>query len=63
MRAVVDTNVLILSHPISRDPGDDKFIACVMGAKAGYLVTGDLDLKTLPPQPGFKIVSPRGCFE
>ncbi len=47
-----------LPHPISRDPSDDKFIACARGAKAGYLVTGDLDLKTIPPEPGFKIVSP-----
>ena len=46
-----------LAHPISRDTSDDKFIACAMGAKAGHLVTGDLDLKTIPPQPGFKIVS------
>ena len=48
-----------LSHPVSRDPSDDKFIACALNAKAAYLVTGDLDLKTLPPQSGFKIVSPK----
>ena len=47
-----------LSHPISRDPSDDKFIACALSAKASYLVTGDLDLKAVVPQPGIKIVSP-----
>lgn len=48
-----------LPHAVSRDPSDDKFIVCAMGAKAGYLVTGDLDLKTIPPRPGFKILSPK----
>ena len=47
-----------LSQPISRDPGDDKFIACAVGAKASHIVTGDLDLKTIPPRLDFKIVSP-----
>ena len=47
-----------LSHPVSRDPSDDKFIACAMGAKADYLVTGDLDLKKIPLRLDFRIVSP-----
>lgn len=47
-----------LPHAVSRDPSDDKFIACAMAANAGYLVTGDMDLKTVPQELDFKIVSP-----
>ena len=44
--------------PISRDPGDDKFLFCAAKSRADYLVTGDKDLKTLRPQFSFKIVTP-----
>lgn len=47
-----------LPRAVSRDPSDDKFIACAMAANAGCLVTGDLDLKTVPQELDFKIVSP-----
>ena len=52
-----------LPHAVSRDPSDDKFIACATGAKAGYLVTGDLDLKTIRWEADFKIVSPAPFFK
>lgn len=34
-------------QPISRDPDDDKFLACAVAAKADFVVSGDDDLLTL----------------
>lgn len=31
----------VVAPPVSPDPGDDKFIACAMAAKADFLVTGN----------------------
>ena len=33
--------------PTSRDPDDDKFLACAVAAKADFVVSGDDDLLTL----------------
>ena len=44
---------------VCRDPEDDKFIFCAMNSTAGFLVTGDMDLKVLARDFSFKIVSPR----
>lgn len=44
----------------SRDPKDDKLLACSLSAKADYLITGDEDLLVLNDHPslkGLKIVS------
>ena len=42
-----------------RDPKDNKILACALGGKADYLVTGDKDLLTLNGNPalsGLKII-------
>ena len=50
------------TRPISQrspDPGDDKFIACAIAGKAGFLVTDNK--RHFPPNqlPGCKVVSAR----
>ena len=40
---------------ISRDPDDDKFLACARLAEAGYLVTEDKDLLVLENYEGTRI--------
>lgn len=40
----------------SRDPKDDKFLACAVEGKADYLVTGDADLLNLGSIQGIPIV-------
>jgi putative PIN family toxin of toxin-antitoxin system len=43
---------------ISRDPGDDKFLACARSATADYLVTEDKDLLILESYEGTRICQP-----
>lgn len=59
---VEDENLLI--H--SRDHKDDKLLACAIGGKAEYLVTGDRDLLVLNGNAkigNLKIVSPKEFLE
>ncbi len=42
----------------SRDPKDDKFLACAVEGEAVYLVSGDEDLLSLKHFQGVSIVSP-----
>jgi putative PIN family toxin of toxin-antitoxin system len=42
----------------SRDPDDDRVIACALAARADFLVTGDEDLLTLGEVESVRIVSP-----
>lgn len=44
---------------VCRDADDDNILACVLVAKADYLVTGDADLLELKEFRGTRIVSPR----
>ena len=44
--------------PISRDPDDDKFLACARLAGAGYLVTEDKDLLVLENYEGTRTCQP-----
>lgn len=44
---------------ICRNPDDDAILACALGAGAGYLVTGDMDLLELKIYKGIRIVTPR----
>jgi len=44
--------------PISRDPDDDKFLACAKAVKAEYLVTEDKDLLVLQEYKGTRICQP-----
>jgi uncharacterized protein len=45
--------------PVSRDPDDDKILACTSSSSADYLVTGDEDLLVIKRYGGTKILSPR----
>ena len=45
--------------PTSRDPDDDKILACALATKADYLVTGDEDLLVIKQFDGTKILAPR----
>lgn len=42
---------------ISRDPKDDKFLACAKAAGAQYIVSEDKDLLVLNPHEGIQIVN------
>ena len=44
--------------PVSRDPDDDKFIACAIAAKAKVIVSGDKDLTDLKHYNNIKILKP-----
>lgn len=44
--------------PASRDPKDDKFLACAVYAAVDYLVTEDKDLLVLNPHQGIQICQP-----
>ena len=44
--------------PVSRNPQDDKFLACARSAEAEYLVTEDKDLLVLEEYEGTKICQP-----
>jgi putative PIN family toxin of toxin-antitoxin system len=43
---------------VSRDPDDDKFLACARAAGAAYLVTEDKDLLVLENYEGVRICQP-----
>ncbi len=45
--------------PTSRDPDDDKILACASATGADYLVTGDEDLLVITQHGGTRILSPR----
>lgn len=47
-----------LSQPISRDPDDDKFIACALAAKVRWIISGDKDLLSVPDNIGVKVITP-----
>jgi uncharacterized protein len=50
-----------LNGPISRDPDDDKFIACAFAAKVKYIISGDQDLLTISDYQGIDVIKP-GSF-
>ena len=43
---------------VSKDPEDNKFLACAQEGQADYLVTGDDDLLTVKGYEGTLIVPP-----
>ncbi len=48
-----------LDQPVCRDPKDDKFLECALGARATLLVSRDRDL-LVPRKPfGIEILTPR----
>ena len=48
---------------ISRDPDDDKFIACAIAGRADFLVSGDQDLLTLKQVGDVRIIRARELLE
>ncbi len=44
--------------PYSRDPKDDKFVACALAGDAGYVVTVDADLLVLEALGSVRLVTP-----
>jgi putative PIN family toxin of toxin-antitoxin system len=48
-----------LTEPVSRDPDDDKFLACAVAASAPVVVSGDKDLQALGSWRDVRILSPR----
>lgn len=47
----------------SRDPEDNKFLACAVEGRADYLVSGDKDLTDLKSYQDIPIVSPAAFLE
>lgn len=52
-----------LSETVVRDPKDVAVLACAIGGKADYIVSGDKDLLVLNPFRGIPIVNPEAFFE
>lgn len=52
-----------LPAPVSRDPDDDKFIACAISANAKIIVSGDKDLLDLGTSSKIDIITPRKFLE
>ena len=52
-----------LAEPVCRDPDDDKFLACAIAAKVGYLVSGDRDLLAASPYRTVVVVRPRALID
>ena len=50
-------------YQICRDKEDNKFFFCALDSNANYLITGDMDLKSITVHPKFRIVSPRHFLE
>ena len=48
-----------LADPVSRDAGDDVFIATALAAKASFVVTHDPDLLILEKPFGIEMIRPR----
>ena len=42
---------------VRRDPDDDKFLECAVTGRAGYLVTGDRDLRELDSFRGIIVLT------
>ena len=48
-----------LERPISRDPHDDKFIACALAVGAGVIVSGDRDLLSISGKLAVLVMRPK----
>ncbi len=46
-------------YKASRDPDDDKVIACAVSVGADYIVTGDSDLRQIGSYGAVRMISPR----
>jgi len=45
---------------VCRDPRDDKFLEATVHGRADAIITGDLDLLTLDPFHGIRVLTPAG---
>ena len=52
-----------LPEQVSRDPEDDKFLACALAGDCQWIISGDKDLLEVSGYQGVKIVAPRGFLE
>ena len=52
-----------LPERASRDPDDDKFLACALAAGADCVVSGDRDLLDVSSYEGIVVLSPRDFFD
>jgi putative PIN family toxin of toxin-antitoxin system len=52
-----------LPEQVSRDPDDDKFIACALAGDCQLIISGDKDLLEVSIYQGVKIVAPREFLE
>ena len=52
-----------LPERASRDPDDDKFLACALAAGADCVVSGDRDLLDLSAYEGIVVLSPRDFLD
>lgn len=52
-------NAADLETEITRDPDDDKFLACASSAGARVVVSGDDDLLSISPWKGIRVLAPR----
>jgi hypothetical protein len=67
IRGLVEEDLLPFARPVrvrrhlsvvKRDPDDDKFIECAVSGRARYLITGDLDLRSIGSYGKVLIVTP-----
>ena len=52
-----------LPEQISRDPDDDKFIACALAGDCQFIISGDKDLLEVSGYQGVEVVAPREFLE
>jgi putative PIN family toxin of toxin-antitoxin system len=52
-----------LAEQISRDVGDDKFIACAIASGTRTVISGDNDLLTVSGYKSVNVVTPRGFVD
>ena len=48
-----------LPEPVCQAHDDDKFLACAVAAKAGYVISGDRDLSATSPCGRVVVIRPR----
>jgi putative PIN family toxin of toxin-antitoxin system len=48
-----------LPEQVSRDPDDEKFIACAIASNCRLIISGDRDLLDVSGYQGVKVVTPR----
>ncbi len=48
-----------LPEPVSKDPDDDKFLACALAGDSTTIVSGDSDLLNVSGYCGIKVLTPK----